>query len=182
VAPDETKRIEKAGNPQKPNLGGVMRSAIGGIFVVAVLVSFARTDAAAAPLSAAEILGDNGATFDLVWDGWTGKLYFGPLSNPSLSKLDSGGKTHRVRYTILREAQETIAGPQGPGFRGTNTSSKYRVVFWIDFSDTKSLSDDQVFDGYFFTQNRPNNHQMAGITWWGNMPFGFYGKLENQVP
>ena len=143
---------------------------------MAFITFFAAPNAVAAPLSASEILGNAGATFDLVWDGWTGRLHFGPQTDPGLSKLDTGGRRHRVRYAILREPQETIAGHQGPGYRGTSTSSKYRVVFWVDFSDTpKNLRDDQVFDGYFFTQNRPPL-QMAGITWWSNMPFGFYGK------
>ena len=49
----------------------------------------------------------------------------------------------------------------------------YKMQFFIDFSNTPSTADDQRFDGYLFTHNR---NQMAGLTWWGSTPYGFFAQ------
>ena len=113
-----------------------------------------------------------GAWYDIVWDGWKGDLRF---DNQNSGYLLASGRYYQVRYS-LHNAQDNVSGYVGPGYRGTNTTGTYRIVFWADFNNTPSNpNDDQRFDGYVMTQTK---NAMAGVTWWNNWPFGFYAKFN----
>jgi hypothetical protein len=145
----------------------VRRRSIG----LAVFCLFASSFAALA-VSQSQVVCLYGASYKIVWDGWEGRLNLYPTSWNS-STLDAGGVSYRVRQQILVDPQNFVDGRQGPGFLGTPSSGRHRIVFWVDFNRTPNdPKDDQRFDGYFFNQG--GKRQMAGVTWWANIPFGFY--------
>jgi hypothetical protein len=113
-----------------------------------------------------------GTPYNLVWDGWQGTLLF--FSNPQTNYLYAFGNTYQVRYQ-LHNSQDIVWGYRAPGYRGTQTAEGYRIVFWVDFNKTPSNpNDDQMFDGYLMTQTKK---AIAGVTWWNNLPFGFYAEF-----
>jgi hypothetical protein len=125
------------------------------------------------------VKGDYGSIYSLVWDGWKAYLVLrrdgsGYLYFPSDPRTSYG-----VRATFLADPQDSVDGQTGPGYLGTPSSLKHRIVFWVDFPKTQqSTQDDQRFDGYFFTQTKDG---MAGVTWWNGVPFGFYARFEGNV-
>ncbi len=120
-----------------------------------------------------DVLGNFGVQFGLRWDGWEGFLDLYPSAIGG-SVLHTGGNTFPVRYELLHAAEDNVEGLQGPGYLGANTGPGYRIVFWVRFSD------EQRFDGYLFTQTHYD--AMAGVTWWNNLPFGFYGVRRLFIP
>lgn len=146
---------------------------LAGVLGVAAFVS-------AAPMEGHNFLGQYGRVYDIVWDGWKGELVLQPdpwAANSHLKGAD--GRRYAVRYQVLLEAQQVVGGTAGPGYTGAPTNMKYRIVFWVDFNNTKITTDDQKFDGYLMTQTKD---AIAGVTWWNRMPFGFYAIRKYDVP
>lgn len=123
------------------------------------------------------VKGTYGSVYTLIWDGWkafltlrqdgSGYLSFDPRNN------------YAVRAEYLKDPQDNVDGQTGPGYLGTPSSLKHRIVFWVDFPRTpNSPQDDQRFDGYFFTQTKDG---MAGVTWRNGTPFGFYATYGGDV-
>ena len=111
-----------------------------------------------------------------MWDGFQGTLH----ATPRRQRVpDRGTDQLRGAGHLLHQPQDVVAGYQGPGNRGANVTNAHRVVFWIDLANTPGNgADDQRFDGYFFTATL---NGMAGVTWWANIPFGFYARFESNV-
>jgi hypothetical protein len=118
--------------------------------------------------------GTYGSIYALTWDGFQGTL---TLRVDGSGYLTVGRTNYAVRAVYSANPQDTIVGYQGPGYR-VATSNAHRVVFWVDFANTPNPYDDQRFDGYFFTQTL---NGMAGVTWWANIPFGFYARYLGDV-
>ncbi|NLG28988.1 MAG: hypothetical protein GX557_13835 [Chloroflexi bacterium] len=104
-------------------------------------------------------------------DGWRGTLSLEPrdgdyiegIPNLGGSYTPVGGTSHNVRGQV-REWDYPIPTTDWPD---------HMTRFYIDFADTPSTSDDQRFDGYLFTHDKS---VMAGITWYGSTPYGFYAR------
>ena len=100
-----------------------------------------------------------------------GSGYLNPLHNPRI--------WYDVRAQYLKDPQDNVDGQTGPGYLGTPSNLKRRIVFWVDFPKTPNdPQDDQRFDGYFFTETKDG---MAGVTWVSGMPLGFYALYEGDV-
>ena len=127
------------------------------------------------PLQKWDFLCEYGSYFDIVFDGMSGQLSLQMPYYPLFEQkgtLTSGPNVYGVRYEILHNPQDFVDGEQGPGFRGTNSSRQHRIVFWVDFKKTPTnSSDDTKFDGYMMTSTKT---AIAGVTWFGNVPYGFY--------
>lgn len=99
-------------------------------------------------------------TYDMNHDGWKGVLV-----------LDRGGEFCRLygTYTgadkVVREVQADAALNR-LGQCAVTPLPTHRIKFSIKFDFGW-----QKFDGYMFTRDRKI---IAGITWWNNIPFGFY--------
>lgn len=144
--------------------------------VLALLVAAAPKSAAAVTLNQI-VKGTYGSYYNLRWDGHQATL---ELHRDGTGLLwASGGQIFGVRATYLTDQQTWVDSRQGPGYLGANSSMNHRVVFWIDLSNTPGNPwDDQRFDGYFFTGSL---NAMAGVTWWANLPFGFYATYAGDV-
>lgn len=111
--------------------------------------------------------------YEMVHDGWQGTLHLTTASgdivegtpNMGGQYTASDGSEHAVRG-YMRTATYPISTSWGPD---------HKISFYIDFSDTLNQDDDQKFDGYLFTWTKD---AMAGVTWWNNIPFGFYAEKE----
>lgn len=148
------------------------------ILILCAFTIWSIATIATAQMRAFDFLGQYGYVYKIVWDGWKGKLLLSP--NTGKSYLEKDGKKHKVRYHILLDSQIPVDGMKGPGYKGKAANLKYRIVFWVDFSDTPdNLRDDQRFDGYLMTKTKDD---IAGITWWNNIPFGFYAIWEYDIP
>ena len=152
-----------------------LRGSVGGIGGTAVLPP--------PPITVGDFVCQYGANYEIVWDGIPGSLFLGPANptyggNGTLSVYTPNSTiTYNLRYQIMANPQDPIVGQQGPGFLGTSSSLQHRIVFWVDFNNTPAnQSDDQRFDGYLMTRTR---NAMAGVTWWSNVPFGFYATGKN---
>ncbi len=122
------------------------------------------------------IKGEYGSIYSIVWDGWKGYIM---LRRDGTGYLRDSKATYGLRTTLLADPQDTVDGQTGPGYQGTPSSLKHRIVFWVDFPQTpKDTKDDQRFDGYFFTQTKDG---MAGVTWWNGVPFGFHAQYVGDV-
>ena len=118
-----------------------------------------------------------GSIYSIVWDGWKAFL---TLRQDGSGYLSFDPRTsYAVRAEYLKDPQDIVDGQTGPGYLGTPSSLKHRIVFWVDFPKTPNApQDDQRFDGYFFTQTKDG---MAGVTWWNGTPFGFYATYVGDV-
>jgi hypothetical protein len=109
-------------------------------------------------------------TYSMNHDGWRGVLKLWP--NPNTLHVigsdfwallgqytDQNNKTHAVRGKV----KESVANPAG--------WVDHKIEFYIDFNDTDTQADDQLFEGYLFTRTK---NAVAGITYWNNIPFGFF--------
>jgi hypothetical protein len=127
-------------------------------------------------LQASDFVCENGRYFDIVWDGWRGRLELYPDGRGRL--LDTEGREHAVRHTVARNPQEDIDGLKGSGFTDTDLPSgnNHRLVFWVDFNLPPDFFT-QRFDGYMSTADPGHpykQHTIGGITWWNGLPFAFY--------
>ncbi len=99
-------------------------------------------------------------TYDMNHDGWKGVLV-----------LDRGGEFCRLygTYTgtdgVVRPV-EADAALNRSGQCSVTPLPTHRIKFSIKFDFGW-----QKFDGYMFTRDR---RIIAGLTWWNNIPFGFY--------
>jgi hypothetical protein len=125
------------------------------------------------------VKGEYGSIYSIVWDGWKAYLALRADGSGYLYFAHDVRNTFDVRATLLADPQDTVDGQTGPGYQGTSSTLKHRIVFWVDFKKTyKNTQDDQRFDGYFFTQTKDG---MAGVTWFDGVPFGFYAKFEGNI-
>jgi|SRR6185312_3769778 len=125
------------------------------------------------------VKGEYGSYYTIIWDGWKAGLELRRDGTGWLYPLHDYKNGFNVRAQYLADPQDNVDGQTGPGYLGTSSSLKHRIVFWVDFPRTyKNTTDDQRFDGYFFTQTKDG---MAGVTWWNGIPFGFYAKYEGNV-
>lgn len=112
---------------------------------------------------------DFASSYSMVHDGWPGVLtlekrhgdFIETTPNIGGKFVSAEGKEHNVRGYV-RTATYFIPDSRGPD---------HNINFYIDFNDSPSQSDDQKFEGYLFTRTKS---AMAGITWWNDIPFGFY--------
>jgi hypothetical protein len=135
------------------------------------------------PLTQGDFICQYGAGYDVVWDGLPARLALSPPYWPDYAykgQFEYAGFYYAVRYQILANPQDFIEGQQGPGYLGTNSDRKHRIVFWVDFKNTPAAPwDDHRFDGYMMTNNK---NAIAGVVWTSNgvrsaplnIPFGFY--------
>lgn len=113
-------------------------------------------------------------------DGWQGRLELWALADDYIEQLPnvggrytgSDGRPHSVRGYV-RTWSYPLPEANWPD---------HMMRFYVNFPDTATPDDDQRFEGYLFTQTRD---AMAGLTWWNNIPFGFYatkaGGLEMEL-
>lgn len=125
------------------------------------------------------IKGTYGSIYSLSWNA--GKAFI-------LLRADGSGYLffpHDVRTAVplravyLKNPQDVVEGQTGPGYSGTPTDLRHRIVFWVDFKNTPGTGlDDQRFDGYFFTTTKDG---MSGLTVQDGLPGGFTAKYEGDV-
>lgn len=148
------------------------------LLILCTLVIWAVAINAVAQIRGTDILGAYGNVYNIVWDGWKGELVL--RTGAAESYLEKDGNRYEVRYQILQDPQDTVEGMKGPGATATSSILKHRIIFWVDFNNTPdNNADDQRFDGYFFTKTKD---AMAGVTWWNNIPFGFYATFKVGIP
>ncbi len=114
--------------------------------------------------------------WSMVHDGWLGNLDLWEANGDAIEGTPnikgnytaSDGKTHDVQGR-MNTWKYRLSPSWGP-------DHKFQFQFKLDFQDTPSAGDDQVFEAYLFTQTLDG---MAGKTWWHGTPYGFYA-LKNQ--
>ena len=112
---------------------------------------------------------DFAGTYAMNHDSWRGNLslwategdYIEMIPNMGGTYTDTSAQSHLVRGYV-RTWKYPIPATDGPD---------HKLRFYIDFYDTINTSDDQRFEGYLFSQDRS---KMAGVTWYGSTPYGFY--------
>jgi hypothetical protein len=120
------------------------------------LAIVATTSTAGAPPANASLCQPR--VYSIVWDGWQGTLQL-CSENGDASWLQQGV----TRYKVTYKAGQILTG------------YGHRILMKVDFAGTPDNTlDDQLFDGYFFTQQVAQTRGMAGITYWQGIPFGFY--------
>ena len=128
------------------------------LLLVGVVVVITTTATYARPATAPSASLCVPRVYNIVWDGWQGTLQL-CFANGEASWLQQGTVRHKVTYTQGRAA----------------TGYDHRIIFYVDFNNTPTTTrDDQKFDGYFLTQQPAARRGVAGLTWWNNIPFGFY--------
>lgn len=142
------------------------------VVILAVVVYAAVTDY--------DFYGQYGVVYDIVYDGRKGELVLSPIPKPGLkSILKQGSVEYGVRYQLVRP-QDVVEGQKGLGYRGVAMSDRYRIVMWVDFARTpREPKDDQKFEGYMMTLTK---NAIAGVTWRGNCPYGWYATRKYDVP
>jgi hypothetical protein len=137
------------------------------LLLAMLLVSAAETPLHA-QLSSEDFMRGGTADYDITWDGWRGVLQLRAQGTSTL-RTDQG--EYPVRFEVGRNPQDPVSGRLGAGYFKTPSTANHRIVFWVDFPRTPAPADDQRFDGYLMTQTKD---ALAGVTWWENIPFGFY--------
>ncbi|SLM29705.1 exported hypothetical protein [Desulfamplus magnetovallimortis] len=136
-------------------------------FVISVIVSVAFI--AQSSFAATVSYTDFGGTYGMNHDGWEGVLELEADTGDSIEQIPpvSGtytGEDNQEHYVhgYIRTPKYMMPESWGPD---------HKIVFYVDFVDTMFDSeDDQEFEGYLFG----SKDTMAGITWWHEVPFGFY--------
>jgi len=115
-------------------------------------------------------------TWHMVHDNWVGVLVIA-VSEKTITQSQPPCvyTSHRMTGTYTPSGggpplvvSGHVAG-KDPYQRGhTCPQSDHRIVFTIAFPGAPP----QPFQGYFFTQAGPP--QMAGLTWWQGIPFGWF--------
>lgn len=148
------------------------------IGVLLAVFLFMTGTAALAEVTGHDIVGAYGWHYTIIWDGWRGDLEL--LAGVDRATLEKDGVKYEVRYILLENPQNIIEGQPAPGYNGKPSSLNHRIIFWVDFQRTPgNVADDQRFEGYFMTKTKD---AMAGITWWENIPFGFYAVKSSEIP
>ena len=108
------------------------------------------------------------ATTYINHDGWKGKLQliatYDTPGQPNItgSYIDANGFSHLLR-AFVRTSTYYLPPDWGPD---------HKIVMFIDLPNTPTNpDDDQLFEGYLFTQTKD---AIAGLTYWHDRPFGFY--------
>ena len=157
-----------------------MRKVLSVLGVLAALVGASLVSGNPDPITADDFVGcldSYGCGYDIVWDGWKGTLTLKPDGTGSLEQITPRRATYSVRHAIMLNPQNVVIGLRGPGDQ-VSSNLNHRIVFWVDFNKTpNNPKDDQRFDGYIMTQTKD---AIAGITWWGGVPFGFYATNKRE--
>jgi len=139
-----------------------------------------------------DFIGNKGRVYNIVWDGWNGELKLLPGPGPAPMTgfpnvkpihgiLTQGGINYDVGGYILHNPQDKnkVTGT-GPGYKTKKNSStlNHRIVFWVAFQKSPKPTTIQWFDGYLMTQTKD---AIAGVTWWQNIPFGFYAIKKSDI-
>ena len=109
-------------------------------------------------------------------DGWKGSLrLWGVPDDPAVTLpniagvyIGGDGIPHAV-HGFVRTLTYDLPLAFGPD---------HRIIFYIDFPDTADTLDDQMFEGYLFTQTKG---AIAGVTTWNGTPFGFYAIANGET-
>ncbi len=154
-------------------------------FGYVTLVVMALCSFRAQALESKDFVCDNGKSYGLNWDGWTGKLelfadFTGEFTSdgrPVNGKLITGGYTLNVHHVVAKNPQDDIEGVQSPGFipsMDQPSSLNHRLVFWVDFTPVDPNNPSQRFDGYMRTTPTTQFERVIyGVTWWAKIPFAF---------
>ena len=113
---------------------------------------------------------DFSGSYGMNHDGWEGTLELEASLGDYIEQIASISGTYTGEDNLehdvvghVRTPYYTLPASWGPD---------HKISFYIDFMDTYFHGeDDQEFEGYLFTRTKD---AMAGVTWWNNIPFGFY--------
>ena len=113
-------------------------------------------------------------TYDMVHDNWEGTLTLAAAEGDPVEGVGNVGGTYTGTDGVTHAVQGFVRAfnyPLVPSW-----GPDHQIVFYIDFPDTLTTSDDQRFAGYLFTHG---GEGIAGSTLWNGTPFGFYAVKQS---